>query len=83
MEKINYQAEFRKEEDEQLKKAGFDITTLNEAQRYIILEPSNAPENYMCDGEITPAQAKKNWLRGLKESGLSPADIKKSIKLNQ
>ena len=37
----------------------------------------------MCDGEITPAQAKKNWLRGLKESGLSPADIKKSIKLNQ
>ena len=64
---------------ESLKEMGFDYDKLTEQQRYIILEPENAPENYYCDGEITSAQADANWKRRIRNCGLSTADVRKVI----
>lgn len=41
-------------------------------QAILILEPSDAPENFYCDGEITPEEAMENWLNRLKRAGLNP-----------
>jgi hypothetical protein len=73
-------AEYRKEMAEKLAKAG--LTNLTEDQEYIVTEPGEAPENYMCDGELTRKQAQIRWLNRLKQSGLTPAQIKAAIKLN-
>lgn len=69
-------------QDESLIKGGFDPATLTKDQKYIILEPSEAPENFMCDGEISMRQAVIRWKARLKEVGLTPAQIKQAIKLN-
>lgn len=58
----------------ELLQAGFNLETLTEEQKYLILEPSEAPENFMCDGEISVAEAKRYWLKRLKNSGL-PLDL--------
>ena len=49
--------------------------TVTPEQAIIILEPSEAPENFYCDGEISHAQALANWKRKLKESGLNPTHV--------
>ena len=67
--------------DETLALAGFNSSELTDDQKYVIMEPSEAPENYMCDGEITPWQAKRNWIQRLKNSGLSVKNIKLAVKL--
>jgi hypothetical protein len=69
-------------EKEILKQAGFETDKLTENQVYVILEPSQAPENYACDGEITPAESKARWLKNLKNSGLSQIDIMRARRLN-
>ena len=59
---------------------GLPSDKLTEEQIYIILEPMNAPENYYCDGEITPAQADRRWKQRLKDSGLTPIQVALVIK---
>lgn len=57
------------------------FTGLTREQEDVIMEPSEAPENYYCDGEITPAQAKQRWITNLKNSGLDVNQIAKAVKL--
>lgn len=56
--------------DKELQKAGFDISTLTNEQKDLIVEPSYAPENFMQDGEISVADAKSLWKQRLIRSGL-------------
>jgi hypothetical protein len=44
-------------------------------QAIIILEPYDAPENFYCDGEITPEEALRSWKQRLKNSGLNPTHV--------
>jgi len=74
----NYEEEINKT----LTEAGFDVAELTQRQKFIILEPMEAPENYYCDGEITAKEAELYWTRRLHQSGLSVSDIGKAIKLN-
>jgi len=77
-----YEFNYKKYQDNQLKQGGFNPDTLTEEQKYVILEPLEAPENYHCDGEITPKQAFKGWCKRLRRSGLSESQFKKAIDLN-
>jgi len=61
---------------------GFDVLNLTPQQRNLIMQPSEGPENYMMDGEISAKQAFTMWKRKLEKSGLSASDIKKAINLN-
>lgn len=79
-EKKDYFEEYRRQRSEALAKLG--LTNLTEDQEYIITEPSDAPENYMCDGEISQKQAYSRWVSRLKNAGLSPAQVKAAIKFN-
>ena len=78
----DFVANYKKWQDEALIKGGFNPSKLTDGQRYIILEPSDAPENYACDGEISHAEAKRRWLRRLAEAGLTKDQIKKALVLN-
>ena len=59
----------------QITSMGFDPEKLTDAQKDILLEPIEAPENYACDGEISPAQAKQRWSRKMKEAGFSEIEV--------
>lgn len=65
---------------ETIENLGLDSTKLTKDQIYTILEPIDAPENYYCDGEITPAQAYRRWKQRLKDSGLTPIQVALVIK---
>ena len=67
--------DYEKYRKEQITALGFDPEKLSDAQKDILLEPSEAPENYHCDGEITPADAKKRWTRKMKEAGFTEIEI--------
>ena len=71
--------DYEKYQEDELKKAGFNLSTINEEQRSVILQPSEAPESFMCDGEITPQQAFNSWKFRLKNVGLNMSDINKAI----
>ncbi len=64
--------------DDRLTEAGWDITKLTNKQKDLILEPVDAPENYMQDNEISEDEAKRLWLKKLKDSGLNKQDIEKA-----
>ena len=61
---------------------GFDVLKLTDEQKNVILEPSEAPENYMMDGEISPKQAFGMWKKMLINTGLTASDVKKAIQMN-
>lgn len=65
---------------QELAQAG--LVGLTREQEDVVMEPSEAPENYHCDGEITPREAKARWLANLKASGLTDVQIAKAVKLN-
>jgi hypothetical protein len=67
--------DYEKYQKEQITALGFDPEKLTEDQKYILLEPSEAPENYMCDGEISRTQAKQRWTRKMKEAGFTEIQI--------
>jgi hypothetical protein len=76
--------DYEKYQKEQIVALGFNPDKLTENQKYILLEPIEAPENYHCDGEITPAQAKQRWTRKMKEAGFKEIEImnvKKKMRL--
>jgi len=60
---------------------GIDSGNLTQNQLDTILIPCHAPENYMCDGEITAKQPETNWFKQLVESGLDNVDVAKAMKL--
>jgi len=72
----SYSQECRKS----LQGSGLDVDKLTDVQAELIMQPSDAPENYHCDGEITSKQAFANWKFRLQRSGLSPIQIKLAIK---
>lgn len=68
--------------NDELKRGGFNPDILSDDQKDLILQPTEAPENYMCDGEITPHQAFKTWCKRLRASGLNEAQFAKAINLH-
>lgn len=65
------------------KNLGIDHTKLTQEQINTILIPSHAPENYMCDGEITQGEARRYWVKQLSDCGLTTQLIAKALKLVQ
>ncbi len=59
---------------------GFDPAKLTEGQKEILLQPDEAPENYMCDGEVSQSQAKTMWTNRMRREGFTEAEIKKAKK---
>lgn len=76
-----YDKAYEQEQRDRLTQMGFR-PKLTQEQIYVITEPSEAPENYACDGEISPSQMKTRWLNNLKRAGLTPQEIKLARKLN-
>lgn len=76
-----YDKAYEQEQRDNLTKMGFR-PKLTQDQLYVITEPSEAPENYACDGEISPSQMKTRWLGNLKRAGLTPQEIKLARQLN-
>jgi hypothetical protein len=74
--------DFEKYQNDTLKQAGFNPKELTEDQKWVILEPIDAPENYHCDGEVTPDEAYDLWHLRLQRAGLDREQISKAIKLN-
>ncbi len=56
----------------ELKAGGFNTEGLTPSQAIIILEPSHAPENFYCDGEVSHAQGLENWKNKMMRAGMTP-----------
>jgi len=54
--------------------------SLTPEQAVIVLEPSHAPENFYCDGEVSHAQGLAMWKGRLKNSGLNPDNVNMIVK---
>ena len=74
--------DYEKYTDNELRKAGFNPDELTQEQKDVITEPTEAPENYYCDGEITPRQALTFWKQRLTRCGLTASQKKLAIKYN-
>ena len=81
--RTDYMAEHRKRTDAKLTAAGFDVAKLTENQKDLITLPEDGPENYYCDGMLSPARARSNWIQQLTRVGLDKEQIKFAIKLNR
>jgi hypothetical protein len=57
---------------DELKVRGFKTDDLTSEQAVLILEPSHAPENFYCDGEISHAQALEKWKNKMMRAGMTP-----------
>jgi len=60
---------------------GFKVDKLTQSQIDTIMEPFDAPENYMCDGEITASQAKKRYKEKLIQSGINGSFLMNLVNL--
>jgi len=80
--KEDWQRDLELWQDLALQKGGFDPTKLTKDQKDLILEPSDAPENFMCDGEITLKQATTYWIKRMYDAGLTAEQIKLAIQYN-
>ena len=67
--------------DQHLTNSGFDINELTPQQKSLILQPTEAPEVYSQDGEITSGEAMRNWLKKIAKI-LKGSDIKKAVRAN-
>jgi hypothetical protein len=72
--------DYEKYNNDTLSRLGFDPEKLTKNQKDAILEPLEAPENYMCDGEISPAQALSRWKQKLAQNGLTPVQVRQAVK---
>lgn len=70
--------EFTEYENDLVRKMGYDPTKLTDNQKYILIEPMYAPENYYHDGEVTDDQAKQIWREAMKKEGFTPLQIAKA-----
>lgn len=66
----------------ELERVGFAIDTLTPVQIDLILEPSEGPENFYCDGMLSFKQALPHWKQKLQRNGLSPSQIQLAVKMN-
>lgn len=67
----------------QLKLGGFaNAELMTDEQRDLIAEPSDAPENFYHDGEVTTRQAVDIWTTKMKKAGLTNTQIAKAYKFN-
>ena len=62
----------------ELKAGGFKTDDLTPEQAVLILEPSHAPENFYCDGEISHYHALENWKQRMMNSIPNFLILKKS-----
>lgn len=53
---------------------------VNEEQAMLILKPSDAPEDFYCDGEISPEEAMRSWKEQLAQAGFNPMYVKIIVK---
>ena len=74
---FNYEEYLEKHQRTALAELEYDYDKLSPEQRELILQPSDAPENFHCDGEITPNEALANWKRKLKASGFTALEVHK------
>lgn len=65
--------------DKELTAHGVNINGLTEHQKYLMVEPSYAPENYRHDGEITLAESRQFWIAKMKRAGI-PSNIITQVK---
>ena len=56
--------------DRELIAHGVDITGLTEEQKYLLVEPSFAPENYAQDGELPVSLRKRYWVAKMQRAGI-------------
>ena len=70
----DYAKEYQEALHRELVSAGLD--GLTEEQENLVLEPREAPENFFCDGEVSPMSAKKYWKKRLEMSGMTPRQMK-------
>jgi hypothetical protein len=78
MEEFNYENYV----DEAVTLGGFKQDELTDDQKHAVLVPSEAPEDYYCDGEVSEREALSNWIYRLKRTGLTAGQIKKARKMN-
>lgn len=81
-DKIDLQNSYEDYKNQKLAAAGFDVVKLSDKQKDLILEPSESPETYYQDGEISPKQAFVVWKKNLKGHGLSDSDIQKATAMH-
>jgi len=67
--------------NKQLKELDFNPDNLTEAQKDIILQPLEAPENYAHDGELSPEEQFENWRYKLANCGITQTQIRKAYKI--
>lgn len=83
--KTNIMTDWKEKHDryvrEALTNAGFNVDSLTEEQKDLIMQPEDAPENFYCDGEISPRQAVAYWKQKLNNSGLSKEDVARAVKM--
>lgn len=72
--------DYKQYQKESVKKLGFDPDKLTETQIDVLLTPSEAPENYYHDGEVSHTEAKKIWQNKMRQSGFNEAEIKRVTK---
>lgn len=65
---------------ETLERIGIDTTGLTKDQIELLAEPIEAPENFMCDGEVDTFEAQRMWARGLLELHLTTSFINEASK---
>lgn len=61
--------------------SAFAVDNFTQHQIDTIMEPFDAPENYMCDGEITARQAKTRYKQNLIRSGINGSDLIRALNL--
>jgi hypothetical protein len=76
---MNRYEQYKEESRQRLIQAGFPESITGD-QALMILEPSDAPENFYCDGEINHTQALARWKRNLRNSGLTETLVRKAHK---
>lgn len=67
--------DYKKHQDRQLRNLGLDPEKLTEAQKEIVLQPDEAPENYHHDGEVSSSQARQIWRENMKRSGFTALEV--------
>ena len=66
-----------------LKEMGLNIDNYTDEQIDVILKPLNAPEDYYCDGEISPDQADRIYVKKLANINISREDQIQVLKYYQ
>lgn len=77
-----YQQEQRERVKTVFANHGLDIEKLTADQIDLILQPSEAPENFYHDGEVGAKTALAIWKTSLHGAGLTEAQIKSAEKIN-